>query len=125
MQKISIKIDVSKLDKNRLVKNFYTKRDGTQVNELNAELELVEKKEARIITEGVKQDGTEWVLKETHFVAEKRGKDEEANYVGTGSQFFDKDSTTSDFDEIKAIREQHNSQINNDEGEISASDIPF
>jgi hypothetical protein len=36
-----------------------------------------------------------------------------------------KDSTTSDFDEIKAIREQHNSQINNNEGEISASDIPF
>lgn len=117
--KINLKIDVSKLDKNRFVKNSYTKRDGTAVNEVNAELVLVEKQEPRVIKEG-----DTWILKETHFIAEKRGKEESANYVGVGTQFFDKNATEGNFDEIKAIREQHNSQINNDDI-ISIDQIPF
>lgn len=85
---INLKIDVSKLDKERLKKNSFTKRDGTQVHEVNADLVLIEKKEPRIIKEG-----DSWTLKETHFIAEKRDKDEESNYVGIGTQFFDKVET--------------------------------
>lgn len=111
MSKINLKIDVSKLDKNRFEKRTYTKRDGTTVNEVNAELVLVEKKEPRVIKEG-----DTWILKETHFIAEKRGKDEENNFVGTGSQFFDKDVTTGQNEPNNVVHEQ----------EIDwATDVPF
>jgi hypothetical protein len=45
--------------------------------------------------------------------------------LGNTSHWVDKNAVVSDFDEIKAIREQHNSQISNDDGEISVDDIPF
>ena len=89
MNKISLKIDVSKLDKNRFKKNSYTKKDGTEVNEVLAELDLVEKKEPRVRKAG------EWTVRETHFIAERRGKDEESNYVGVGEQW-DKDGLAGD-----------------------------
>jgi len=88
MSNINLKIDVSKLDKNRLKKNSFTKRDGTQVNEVNAELVLIEKKEPRVIKEG-----DTWTLVEKYFIAEKREKGEENNYVGIGTIFEDKNES--------------------------------
>ena len=119
MQKINLKIDVSKLNKEKFTKNSFTKRDGTQVNEVNAELVLVEKKEYRDI-----KDGDTWVLKETHFIAEKGDKDEQSNYVGVGTQFFDKNevATGQVAEDIKNLREQHN---NEDENMLDPSLIPF
>jgi hypothetical protein len=116
---INLKIDVSKLDKNRLVKNNFTKRDGTVVNEVNAELVLVEKPEPRVIKEG-----DTWILVEKYFIAEKREKTEQPNYVGTGSQFFDKEATTGNFEDVKAMREQHNANLNSFD-DIDPSLIPF
>lgn len=112
MQTINLRIDVSKLDKNRLTKNTFTKKDGTVVNQVNADLVLVEKPEPRVIKEG-----DTWILKETHFIAEKRGKDESKNYVGVGSQFFDKNAVEANFGDFNAISE--------DEPSIDLADVPF
>ena len=109
--KINLRIDVSKLDKNRFTKNSYTKRDGTQVNEINADLVLIEKKEPKVLKEG-----DTWTLMETHFIAEKREKDEEANYVGVGTQFVDKNDSRGNFDAIDAMP---------NEDTIDISDVPF
>jgi len=102
---------VKKLDKARLVNNSYTNQAGVEINEINAFLVLVEKKEHRLI----KEDDT-WILKETHTVMEKIGKEEEANFVGVGTQFFDKTQTTAK-QEVKTVDYPAD--------EIDPNDIPF
>lgn len=133
MQKINLKIDVSKLDKSRFKKNTFTKQDGTEVNEINAEMVLVEKNEYRTIKEGNKDNGTKWILKETHFIVEKRGKDEDSNYVGTGTQFFEVEESN----QIKSVAPGYMSQSSpnspkntptsdeSTEEDINPDDIPF
>jgi len=64
-------------------------------------------------------------LVETGIVKQNAPKEVERPILGNTSHWVDKNAVVSDFDEIKAIREQHNSQINNDDGEISVDDIPF
>ena len=101
MQKIILKIDVSKLTKSKLKKNSYTKRDGSEANEINASLVLIEKKEPREV-----KTGDTWTLMETHFIAEEQTKEEKekgakVNYVGTGSQFIDKNASTGQIDAKK------------------------
>lgn len=117
--KINIRIDVKKLTKSKFTPNEYKKRDGTEVSELNADLVIIEKKEPRLIKET-----DDWQLKETHFVVEKGDKDEEPNYVGVGTQFFNKGLTEEQKAEIKAVREQAQASAD-DEPTISLEDLPF
>lgn len=95
MKTINLRIDVSALDKGRFKTNEYERKDGTLIKEVNADLVVIPKKEHRVI-----KQGETWVLKETHFVVEKRDKDEEPNYVGTGTQFFDYPEPTVEIPEV-------------------------
>lgn len=79
---IEITINVDKIDKSRITSRTYTNRDGEEVTVREYKMAVVPSKERKFVTEG---DG--WKLFKTHFVAEKRGRDEERNYLGDGFQF--------------------------------------
>lgn len=92
MSKITVTIDVSKIDKSRIFKNTYTKQDGTEVTEMNYTMDVVPKKETRLIKEG-----DTWEMRETHFVAQGQTKEEreakaDTVYIGSGVSFVDKES---------------------------------
>jgi len=115
MQKIELKLNVKKLDKTRFVHNSYKLQDGTEVGELNANITLVEKKEARVI-----KDTDTYTLKETHFAVEQQTKEEraakkESNYVGVGLQFFNKEEP----------QKVDGTNIDYPQSDISPEDIPF
>jgi hypothetical protein len=118
MQKINIKIDVSKLTKDRFETNTFTTKNGETVAELNAKLVVIEKKEPRTIKEG-----DTWTLKETHFIAEEQTKEERENQtktkiVGVGTQFFDKNGS-------EAKNESHSGTSDSDTDEIDLKDVPW
>lgn len=89
MASIIGKIDLNKIDNKRVVENKYKKQDGTEVTERFYEFEIVELNEdkKKVISSG---DG--WTLTKTHFLCDKKTKEEKANkvptvYVGEGKQF--------------------------------------
>lgn len=79
---IECSIDVLKIDKSRLVDRVYKNKDGQEVKEKLFKFSVVESNDKKFITQG---DG--WKAYKTHFLAEKRGKDEPKNYVGEGITF--------------------------------------
>jgi hypothetical protein len=88
--KISIKIDVTRIPKEKIVERRYTNKAGHEVAVKELELEIVPSKETKLI-----KDGDTWELHKTHFVAVKQSKEERANkekgiIIGDGFQFLDK-----------------------------------
>lgn len=105
MQKINITLDVSKINKEKIVTKSYVNRNNEPVVVKEYKIEVVPVKEPKIIKRG---DG--WNLVKTHFVAEAQTKEERAAkkksvFVGDGFQFQD-------------------SNVNYDEGEADPKDIP-
>ena len=87
MQKVSIKIDINKLDKSKIVKRTFTNKEGKEVEVKELSLEVIPLKEKKLIKEG---DG--WKLMKVGFVAEGQTKEERAsqaksNIVGDATQF--------------------------------------
>lgn len=96
-QKIIVKIDISQIDKNKVILNEYTKRDGTVVRERNYSVDVVPLKEQQVIK--TLQNGSQLV--KTHFVAESQTKEERVQkaptkYVGSGVQFITGASSADD-----------------------------
>lgn len=109
---IQITIDVSKINKSKIVDRKYTNREGKEVVVKEYKTELVALKEPKKITSG---DG--WVLNKTHFLAEAQTKEEKASktksvFIGEGFQFVQ----TND----KA--ENHDTGTSED---VNPEDIPF
>lgn len=108
MQKITITIDVDKIDKSRIKERTYTNKDGEEVTVREYQMDVVELKEPKVLKEG-----DEWVMKKTHFVAERRDKEEESNFLGDGISFSSK----------KSVDEKLNENYPTED--ISPGDIPF
>jgi len=90
MSKISIKIDLSKIDKTKITERKYTNKEGKEVVIREYALDIVPLKEKKLIKEG-----DTWAMVKTHFVAEPQTKEERANgqpsvILGDGIVFEDK-----------------------------------
>jgi hypothetical protein len=86
MQKLRLKIDVSKIDKSKLIERTYTNKEGKEVTVKEMIFDCVEMREPQVIpTQG------NFILKKTHFIAypSKKlddGTYEETKYVGEATQ---------------------------------------
>ena len=115
MSKISITIDVSKINKSKIIERKYINRDKKEVVVKEYKVDLVELKEPKVI-----KDDKKWVLKKTHFLAEAQSKEEQARkdksvFVGEGFRFFEKnDAGGVDFPIDVGVDE-----------DINPEDIPF
>ena len=98
--KISITLDVSKIDKTKIKERTFINKGGVEVTAKDYKLDVVPLKEKKIIKEG-----DNWILYKTHFVAEPQTKEERdngqpSNIIGDGVVFEDKIPQQAKPDEI-------------------------
>ena len=91
--KISLEIDLTKLDKSKIVEKSYKDKSGNNVTQKIYKADLVELKERKFVTEG-----DTWKLVKTHFLADPQTKEERdakkpSNFIGSGFQFENKGQT--------------------------------
>jgi single-stranded DNA-binding protein len=97
MEKTTLTIDLTKIDKSRIETRTYTNREGVEVTVKDYKIDVVPLKQPRALqkADGTLIAGDTWQLMETHFACESQTKEErEANketvYIGKGVQFQDK-----------------------------------
>ena len=86
-EKISVTLDVSKIDKSRIQERTYTNKEGQEVTVKEYKMDVVPLKESRFIKEG-----PGWKMLKTHFLAQAQTKEEreakaDTVYVGEGMTF--------------------------------------
>lgn len=96
MKKIFASIDLTKIDKTRIVKETFTNKDNQVVTKQVYKFEVVPLKAPQQIR---KVDGTISKMEKTHFLAEGQTKEERdakapTNFIGDGLSFGDDDFTT-------------------------------
>lgn len=89
--KISVTIDVKKIDKEKLRANKYTDKNGVEHDELLFTFDLVELNQQLNVKEG-----DTWIMRKTHFAAlpqtkEERSEKKDSIFIGSGVQFVNKD----------------------------------
>lgn len=89
--KINIKLDVSKIDKSKIVEKTYKDKNGNEVTQKIYSFDAVPVKEEKFVAEG-----DTWIMKKTHFCAEAQTKEERdakkpTNYIGEGFVFENKE----------------------------------
>ncbi len=94
MNKVSITLDLSKINKTKITERSYANKAGETKVVKDYKVELIPVKEPKIVTQG--QD---WVMEKTHFVVESQTKEEKANkvptvYVGEGFSFRTEEAQT-------------------------------
>lgn len=94
--KISLEINLSALDKSKIVEKTYKNKEGQDVTEKIYKADLVELKEKKFIAEG-----KDWIMKKTHFLAdpqskEEREKETKVNFIGSGFMFEKKEDVLED-----------------------------
>jgi len=112
MQKIIIKIDVSKIDKSKIKTETFTTKEGETVTKKILELEAVPLNETKLI-----KDGDTYQLHKTHFIVESQTKEERVNKVkskiiGDGLMFTNKSK-------VEAKEDIYQTE------ELDPNDIPF
>ena len=100
MNKISVTIDIDKINKSKITTRTYTNREGKEITVREYKMDVVQKRDPRFVTEG-----DTWQLFETHFVAEAQTKEErdagaESNYIGKGVTFKEKSSVEQAHDNL-------------------------
>lgn len=85
--KISVTIDLSKLDKTRIFTRRYTTKEGVEVTVKEYKMDVVPLKEKKVLKEG-----DTWRLVKSHFVCDAPNKSErdakvKTNFIGDGVQF--------------------------------------
>lgn len=103
MQKISITLNVSKIDKSKIIERTYNNKDGVEVTEKLYKFELIEAKEPKFVAEG-----DTWIMKKTHFGVETQSKEEKAekkktNYIAEGFTFESKEEPLIDITDGRNI----------------------
>lgn len=78
MQKISVTIDLNKLDKTRIQERTYTNGQGQEVVVREYKLDVVPLKEKKKI-----KDGDTWSLVKSHFVCDAPTKEERESKTNT------------------------------------------
>ena len=71
MEKISLTIDVSKIDKTKIVDRTFKTKDGQTITSKDLKLEVVPVQEPKLIKEG-----DTWSMWKTHFVALEQTKED-------------------------------------------------
>lgn len=94
MNKVSITIDLTKIDKNRIQNRTFTNKEGVEVTVKEYKLDVVPLREKKIIKEG-----DTWRMVKSHFVCDTATKEERANktktnFLGDGIQFEDLNAET-------------------------------
>ena len=92
MEKISITLNVSKIDKSKIFERTYKDKDGNSVTEKLYKFDLIKVKEPKFVAEG---EG--WRMIKTHFGAETQTREEReakktSNFVADGFTFEKKES---------------------------------
>ncbi len=120
MQKFTIKLDVTKLNKDKF--RTYERKDGTKVIEASIDVIIMDESKHKVIVKGdgtpIQGDG--WRLEKVGFLAETQTKEEKANAVS--------DNFVGDVTEFKNTGEsQADKKVDNNDGvdEINSDDIPF
>ena len=113
MERISIKIDVTKINKDKIVERHFTTKDGKDVAARELKLDIVPLKEPKLIKEG-----ETWAMWKTHFVSIAQTDDERKNkaksvIIGNGIMFKDKKA------------EEQSQDVPYPVEEINPEDIPF
>jgi hypothetical protein len=70
-EKITISIDVTKIDKSKIVDRKYTNKEGKEVLQRLYKLDIIPVKDERMV-----KDGGTWKIVKTHFVAESQTPEE-------------------------------------------------
>ncbi len=87
MGKILLTIDLSKIDKSKIIDREYKDADGNVHHAKDYKLDVVALKEPKVT-----KTGQGWILKKTHFVAETQTKEEreekkDTKFLGSGIIF--------------------------------------
>lgn len=94
--KINLTLNLSKLDKSKIIDNVYKDKDGNEVKEKLYKMEVVDLKLPKFVTEGAT-----WKMLKTHFAVDPQTKEEReakkpANFIGEGFTFESKVDNTFD-----------------------------
>jgi hypothetical protein len=108
---LKITLDVSKINKSKIIDRKYTNRTGQEITAKEYKIDVIPCKEIKVVA-----SGDTWVMKKTHFVVEAQTKEENTqnvatNYVGEGFEFEKKEAVAMP-------------NIDPDTG-INCDDIPF
>ena len=125
MQKILVTIDVSKIDKNKLIDRTFTNSEGKEVKTKEYQMEVIELKTPQFV-----KDGDSWIMMKTHFVAEGQSKQERADkaatkFLGKGIQFEKKTAPLADFKPTVAPVVEQTAEQKAALMDIDPADIPF
>ena len=75
MKPITVTIDVSKINKDKIITKTFTNKEGQEVTQKLYKIEVVPLKEKKIIKEG-SYNGKDWTMLKTHFAKEFQTKEE-------------------------------------------------
>jgi hypothetical protein len=117
MQKFTIKLDVTKLNKDKF--RTYEKKDGTKVIEASVDVVVMDESKHKVITkaDGTPIQGDGWRLEKVGFLVETQSKEEKSNGV--------KDNFVGDVTEFKNTDSQTKVDKSDGVDEINSEDIPF
>jgi len=92
-QRISITLDVSKIDKTKITERKFKDKQGVEQTIKELKLDIVPLKEEKIL-----KDGETWTLVKTHFVSMQQSKEDRAKgtksvIIGDGIEIRDKKGT--------------------------------
>jgi len=76
MKKLTLRLDLTKIDKSKIVERSFAKQDGTTVTEKNYNFELVPLKEEKVV-----KTTDSYVLVKVAFLADKSVKGADGKYV--------------------------------------------
>jgi single-stranded DNA-binding protein len=120
MHKISVTIDLTKIDRSRIIERKYTNRDGQEIVAKEYKMDVVQNKPEnfKTITSG---DG--WAIVKQYFVTDAPTKEERTaqkkmNFIGDGVVFVDLKEEAVTKPSPSALPEYSAEEINPD-------DIPF
>lgn len=103
--KISLNINLTALDKSKIVERKYKNSEGVEVVEQIYKADLVELKEKKFVAEG-----PTWIMRKTHFLADPQTREErlakkKSNFLGEGFIFESKEQ------EIEESPENHDDNL--------------
>jgi hypothetical protein len=105
--KVSLNINLTALDKSKIVERKYKNSEGVEVVEQVYKADLVELKEKKFVAEG-----PTWIMRKTHFLSDPQTREErlakkKSNFIGEGFIFESKEQETTEQD-VEESSENHN-----------------
>lgn len=116
MNKLILKVDLTKLDKSKIKERKYTDKNGVEQVAKEYTMELIELKAPKFVTQG-----KDWEMVKTHFIVDPQSKEEReakkpSNFLGDGIVFNKKTDFSDIADDIS---------VGVDGEVINKAEIPF